>query len=65
MGQVSWFNEEQGTKEFASLNARIASFTGMSIKTAENYQIVNYGLGGHYIPHNDAFDRGLQVIVIN
>lgn len=38
-----------------TLPARIESFTGYSTKFAESYQIVNYGLGGHYVPHHDAF----------
>ncbi|VVC31293.1 Hypothetical protein CINCED_3A000530 [Cinara cedri] len=40
-----------------SLNARIESFTGRNTQTAEDYQIVNYGLCGHYMPHYDVFSK--------
>lgn len=39
---------------FDSLNDRIECFTGWSTKYAESYQIVNYGLAGHYKQHYDA-----------
>lgn len=39
-----------------SLNDRIECFTGRSTKNAEWYQVVNYGLGGHYKQHYDAFN---------
>ncbi|KAL4149649.1 hypothetical protein QTP88_003541 [Uroleucon formosanum] len=59
LGQVYWINEVDAVKYFDALNTRIESFTGFSTKTAENYQVVNYGLGGHYIPHHDPFSRNL------
>lgn len=43
-----------------ALDARIEAFTGYSTKTAESYQIVNYGLGGHYLPHFDAFGKHVR-----
>lgn len=54
-GQVSWLddNEEEDNQFLNSLNARIESLTGHTTKTAEDFQVVNYGLGGHYIPHYD------------
>jgi len=57
-GQVYWINASYAVEYFDALNTRIESFTGYSIKTAESYQIVNYGLGGHYKPHHDAFPKG-------
>jgi len=32
---------------------RISTVTGLNLQTAEELQIVNYGLGGHYEPHFD------------
>lgn len=37
------------------INQRIKAATGLSIETAEDLQVVNYGIGGHYSPH---FDHG-------
>jgi len=54
-GQVFWIYDNDSV---GSLNARIESFTGFTTKTAELYQIVNYGLGGHYSPHYDSFQKG-------
>ncbi|CAI6369320.1 unnamed protein product [Macrosiphum euphorbiae] len=57
-GQVYWIKEVDAVEYFDALNTRIESFTGFSTKTAERYQIVNYGLGGHYLPHHDPFRKG-------
>jgi len=57
-GQVNWITEFDAVKYFDALNTRIESFTGFSTKTAELYQIVNYGLAGHYLPHHDPFIKG-------
>lgn len=53
-GQVDWIKKLEETKQLSSLDARIACFTGFSLETAERYQVVNYGLGGHYMPHHDS-----------
>lgn len=56
------FDEEQRSSKTSQiekiqgpLNARIESFTGRNAQTAEEYQIVNYGLCGHNMPHFDTF----------
>ncbi|CAH1713708.1 unnamed protein product [Aphis gossypii] len=59
-GQVCWINNNDEVKYFDSLNTRIETFTGFTTKTAEKYQIVNYGLGGHYLPHYDPFPKGAE-----
>ena len=40
------------------LNQRLEDMTGLSMKTAEPFQINNYGIGGHYNIHNDYFGAG-------
>ncbi|KAL8609462.1 hypothetical protein ACOMHN_037984 [Nucella lapillus] len=37
----------------AKINQRIQAITGLDIETAEELQIANYGVGGHYEPHYD------------
>ena len=41
------------------LNKMIEAVTGLDISSpdaAEDYQIANYGIGGHYVPHYDLID---------
>lgn len=53
-GQVSWIYKYMEKKySLELLDARIESFTGRYTQSAEPYQVVNYGLGGHYVPHHD------------
>ncbi|XP_015785639.1 prolyl 4-hydroxylase subunit alpha-1 [Tetranychus urticae] len=35
------------------VNQRIEDITGLTVDTAEELQVVNYGIGGHYEPHFD------------
>lgn len=35
------------------LSLRIQAITGLNMDTAEELQVVNYGIGGHYEPHYD------------
>ncbi|XP_060842511.1 prolyl 4-hydroxylase subunit alpha-2-like [Rhopalosiphum padi] len=58
LGQAAWINNNDAVEYFDSLNNRIETFTGFSTQTAELYQIVNYGIGGHYLPHYDPFHKG-------
>lgn len=32
---------------------RVGDVTGLDMDTAEDLQVVNYGIGGHYEPHFD------------
>ncbi|KAH9367123.1 hypothetical protein HPB48_020076 [Haemaphysalis longicornis] len=36
------------------ISRRIAVATNLSLESAEEYQVSNYGLGGHYTPHVDS-----------
>ena len=35
------------------ISQRISDITGLDLSTAEELQVVNYGIGGHYEPHYD------------
>lgn len=39
------------------VNQRIADATGLSMETAEPLHVQNYGIGGRYEPHYDAWDN--------
>lgn len=61
-GQVGWLSPKNlKSISLNSLIDRIELFTGLTTKTSENFQIVNYGLAGHYTPHHDAFARTFKV----
>lgn len=36
-----------------NIGLRVEDMTGLTVKTAEELQVVNYGIGGHYEPHFD------------
>ena len=40
----------------ARINQRIEDVTGLTMSTAESLQVLNYGVGGHYVPHYDYFE---------
>ncbi|XP_035209546.1 prolyl 4-hydroxylase subunit alpha-1-like, partial [Stegodyphus dumicola] len=37
----------------AKISQRVEDLTGLTVSTAEELQVVNYGIGGHYEPHFD------------
>lgn len=41
------------------INRRTTALTGLNLQTAEDFQVQNYGLAGHYDPHFD-FSRDLE-----
>lgn len=36
-----------------AISRRVEDMTGLTVSTAEELQVVNYGIGGHYEPHFD------------
>ncbi|CAH1246423.1 P4HA1 [Branchiostoma lanceolatum] len=40
-------------KVIRRVNQRVEDVTGLTMETAEELQVVNYGMGGHYEPHFD------------
>ncbi|KAH6943010.1 hypothetical protein HPB50_013701 [Hyalomma asiaticum] len=53
--KVSWL-WDMHSKLLQRLTRRIAVATGLSMESAEAYQVANYGIGGHYTPHMDAHE---------
>ncbi|KAH7947574.1 hypothetical protein HPB52_013579 [Rhipicephalus sanguineus] len=53
-GLVSWLGDLDSNR-LQRLSRRIAVVTGLSLESAEPYQVANYGLGGHYTPHQDGY----------
>lgn len=35
------------------VSRRVGYITGLDMTTAEDLQVCNYGIGGHYVPHFD------------
>ena len=35
------------------MSRRVGAITGLDMSTAEDLQVCNYGIGGHYEPHFD------------
>ncbi|RXN12291.1 prolyl 4-hydroxylase subunit alpha-1-like protein [Labeo rohita] len=55
-GTVLVFLEEDNPV-VSRVSQRIADITGLSKESAEDLQIQNYGIGGRYEPHYDAWDE--------
>lgn len=52
ISKSAWLQEHEH-KHVAAVSKRVEHMTSMSIETAEELQVVNYGIGGHYEPHFD------------
>jgi len=48
----------------ANVAKRVEVMTGLTTETAEELQVVNYGVGGHYDPHYD-FARVCAMSIID
>lgn len=49
--KVKWLDSNDDIMR--NIDLRIELITGLSTSTAEKWQIINYGIGGHYVPHLD------------
>ncbi|CAH0750265.1 unnamed protein product [Diatraea saccharalis] len=52
ISKSAWLRDEE-SPVVARVSQRVADITGLSMDTAEELQVVNYGIGGHYEPHYD------------
>lgn len=50
ISKSAWLKEEEH-KVVRNVVQRTADMTGLTMVTAEELQVVNYGIGGHYEPH--------------
>lgn len=54
--KFAWFDDNDN-EVFPRLTQRLEDMTGLNLDTSEGFQIMNYGIGGHYATHNDYFDE--------
>lgn len=52
ISKSSWLRDEE-SPVIARITQRVTDMTGLSMLHAEELQVVNYGIGGHYEPHFD------------
>lgn len=50
ISKSAWLKDEEH-EVIANMVQRVEDMTGLSMETAEELQVVNYGIGGHYEPH--------------
>lgn len=57
VAKINWhFDDEH--KIFKTLTDRVGDMSGLNMHTAEQFQIQNYGIGGHYNAHYDFTIKG-------
>ncbi|KAL5291653.1 hypothetical protein ACFFRR_010826 [Megaselia abdita] len=52
--KLVWY-DERDHKIFSTLIQRSEDMSGLSLSTYDRFQVMNYGIGGHYSVHNDFF----------
>jgi prolyl 4-hydroxylase len=57
ISKSAWLKSEEHPV-IARINKRIDMMTNLNMETAEELQVANYGIGGHYDPHYDMSTRG-------
>jgi len=55
ISKSAWLSNSEHN-HIARISRRISSITGLDMNFAEELQVVNYGIGGHYEPHFDYAD---------
>jgi len=55
ISKSAWLSDREH-KNVARVSRRISAITGLDMNYAEELQVVNYGIGGHYEPHFDYAD---------
>lgn len=63
ISKSAWLKEYEH-EHIADVCQRVADMTGLTMETAEELQVVNYGIGGHYEPHYD-FARVSFIVCVN
>ena len=57
ISKSTWLDNKDGTY-ISKVNQRISYATGLSMESAEDLQVANYGVGGQYEPHWDFAREG-------
>ncbi|KAK7094265.1 prolyl 4-hydroxylase subunit alpha-1-like isoform X2 [Littorina saxatilis] len=65
--QLSWVHDDQ-SPVVRGLSQRVKVMTGLEVEqrfpkgpsSAESFQVLNYGMGGHYNPHYDTYARDVR-----
>lgn len=52
ISKSAWLKEHEDDV-VENVAKRVEAMTGLTTETAEELQVVNYGVGGHYDPHYD------------
>lgn len=52
ISKSAWLKDEDH-QVVETVGRRLRDMTGLNMDTAEELQVVNYGIGGHYEPHFD------------
>lgn len=50
ISKSSWLKDEDH-EIVRTIGKRVEDMTSLTVSTAEELQVVNYGIGGHYEPH--------------
>jgi len=63
VSKSAWLKDEED-RLVDRVSAKVKAASGLSMETAEELQVVNYGIGGHYEPHYD-FARKEEIGAFN